>query len=55
MYIHAKFFGKKGDVKPFLTQDINGNHAAELFIISMAERFFSVAKSEKIKQILKED
>jgi hypothetical protein len=55
MYIHAKFFGKKGDIKPFLIQDVSGSHAAELLIFQMTERFCSVTKAEKIKQILKEE
>lgn len=51
MYIRTKIFQRKGDDKPFFTQEVNGTHAIQLMIVKVAEHFFGAKISEQIKLI----
>jgi len=51
MYIRTKLFNRKGEVKPFSTIEVNGEHAIKLLILRLSENFFGKVFSDKIKSV----
>jgi hypothetical protein len=58
MYIRIKFFEKKSNNcynKPLFFQEISGDNAIEIMIISITKHFFGDKLATKIKKIFDEE